>query len=263
MGKKNKGKSKNKKQPAWKRYVKDPDNKSWKKKSDYKDSKKRWNNSARAQRNPRGLQEFKIREAAYKDSRAAAKSGGNNKGNNNSSSQPAKYDRSSGEFKDIKGALGEDIQAGNDAAQSLQNQEVPMGNDQPVGIGGWPSSLDDLFIKQQKEFDLEMIEVQDKFNATVGSLQGELSDAKDSYAQANQFMTQQVEAANAARRAAEQRAYNMRNAFVPQANPTALSVSYGDQRRTTRRAENNQLSDLTILSGLGTTANPLAGLQLA
>jgi hypothetical protein len=261
MGKKNK--SKNKKQPAWKQYVKNPDSKSWKKKSDYKASKKKWNNSANQRKQPAGFKDFKIREAAYKDSRAAAKSGGNNNRNNNNSSKPAKYDRSSGEFSDIKGALGEDIQAGNDAAQSLQNQEVPMGNDQPVSIGGWPSSLDDLFIQQQEQYNSQMAEMQDQFNSQIGGLQGQLSEAQSAYAQANQFMTQQIEASNAARLAAEQRAYNMRNAFVPQANPTALSVSYGDQRRTARRAENNQLSDLTILSGLGTTSNPLAGLQLA
>ena len=56
----------------------------------------------------------------------------------------------------------------------------------------------------------------------------------------------------------------MLNAFVPQANPTTETVAYGDERTdTTRKRRNNQLSDLSILSGLGPTANPLAGLQLA
>jgi predicted flap endonuclease-1-like 5' DNA nuclease len=94
-------------------------------------------------------------------------------------------------------------------------------------------------------------------------LQDELAGAKEAYASANTYMQQQLQASNAARAAAEQRAYNMRNAFVPQANPNALSISYGDQRSTARKKENNQLSDLTILSGVGTTSNPLAGLQLA
>ena len=76
-------------------------------------------------------------------------------------------------------------------------------------------------------------------------------------------MQQQLQSAAAAQQAAEQRALNMRNAFVPQANPSAMSVAYGDQRRMARNRNNNQLSDLTIMSGLGTASNPLAGLQLA
>ena len=76
-------------------------------------------------------------------------------------------------------------------------------------------------------------------------------------------MEDQLKSANAARSAAEKRASNLRNAFVPTANPNALSVLYGDNRRADRRREDNQLSDLSILSGLGTTSNPLAGLQLA
>ena len=55
----------------------------------------------------------------------------------------------------------------------------------------------------------------------------------------------------------------MRNAFVPGANPNALSVGYGDGRKKKRQTEDNLLSDLTLMSGLGTQSNPLAGLQLA
>ena len=65
-------------------------------------------------------------------------------------------------------------------------------------------------------------------------------------------MQAQLQSATAAAQAAEQRAANMRNAFVPQANPSAMSVAYGDQRKTNRNQANNQLSDLTIMSGLGT-----------
>lgn len=81
---------------------------------------------------------------------------------------------------------------------------------------------------------------------------------------ANAAMQQQLAAANAARQAAEQRAANMRNAFVPQANPTATSAGYGDQRKSFNRdTATNALSSMTILSGLGTASSPLAGLQLA
>ena len=261
MGKKNN--KKNRKQPAWKKYVKNPDSKSWKKKSDYKESKRQWNNSAKKQRQPAAFNAFKIREAAYKDSRSSQKNN-NKRSNNNNNAKAQKYDRSSGEFSDIKGALGEDIAAGNRAAEQLANRDVLMGErDQVVTTPGFPSALEDLFIQQQQENAALLTEMQEGFNNQIGGLQGQLADAQSAYASAENYMNQQLQASNAARFAAEQRAYNMRNAFVPQANPNALSISYGDQRTTARKKENNQLSDLTILSGVGATSNPLAGLQLA
>lgn len=260
MGKKNKSKKK----PAWKRYVKDPDKKTWKKKSDYKDSKKRWGNSREQARRPAAFSAFKIREAAYKDS-GGGRNSNKRRNNNNNKSRSEKYDRSSGEFSDIKGALGEDIAAGNAAAEDLRDRDVLMGEpDQTVTTPGFPSSLQDLFIEQQEQNNAALEELQEGFNTQIGGLQGQLADAESAYSSANSFMQQQLEASNAARLAAEQRAYNMRNAFVPQANPNALSISYGDQRTNNqRKKENNQLSDLTILSGVGATSNPLAGLQLA
>lgn len=163
--------------------------------------------------------------------------------------------RTSGKYSDIKGALREDEAAGYAMADGLAGKDI--------AIGGWPSALEDLLLQQQNAFNDQLMNMQYNFNNQLGGLQGQLASANQAYAQAQQGMQAQLASAEAARQAAEQRAMNMRNAFVPQANPTALSVSYGDQRTSTRRAENNQLSDLTILSGLGTASAPLAGLQLA
>ena len=94
-----------------------------------------------------------------------------------------------------------------------------------------------------------------KYGIQITDLQGALSNSQ-----------QQYQTAEAARLLAENRADNLRNAFVPEANPTATGVSYGDDRQTAtaaRRPKDNRLSDLAILSGLGTESNPLAGLQLA
>ena len=113
-------------------------------------------------------------------------------------------------------------------------------------------TLEDLLIQQQATFD-----------ARINELQGQLGQADQAYVNAQNQMQAQLQAATAATQSAEQRAANMRNAFIPQANPSAMSVAYGDQRKNNRSQANNQLSDLTIMSGLGTASNPLAGLQLA
>ena len=57
---------------------------------------------------------------------------------------------------------------------------------------------------------------------------------------------------------------NMQRARVPEAEENAFSAQIGDQREdTTREKESNRLSDLSILSGLGTQSSPTAGLSLA
>ena len=91
----------------------------------------------------------------------------------------------------------------------------------------------------------------------------DLGDLADGFAQANTYISDQAAASADAYAAAENRATNLANAFVPNANPNANSINYGDYRRRNRRKEDNQLSDLSILSDVGDSTNPLAGLQLA
>ena len=96
------------------------------------------------------------------------------------------------------------------------------------------------------------------------SLQNEeLGSLNDNFAATNQYLTDEIASANAAVEEANRRANNMRTAFTPGANPNAMSILAGDYRRSRRRREDNQLSDLNILSDLGTNKNPLSGLQLA
>ena len=139
------------------------------------------------------------------------------------------------------------------------------GGDGGGGGGGGPT-LEEILAEQQRLADDRLQEVSDEYTAELDGLNlriDDLGSINDNWAAANAFMQEQMLSANAARDLAEQRASNMRNAFVPNANPTALSVLYGDNRKGGRRQQDNQLSDLSILSGLGTNSNPLAGLQLA
>lgn len=143
--------------------------------------------------------------------------------------------------------------------QENPNAWTPPGDEQPSGGDDYswidqPVTVNPIadYIPQSDPFADQMAELQAAYNNQLAELQGQQS-----------FFNQQLSTANAARADAENRANNMRNAFVPQANPTALSAAYGDDRSSTRQRNNNQLSDLSILSGLGTTSNPLAGLQLA
>ena len=143
-----------------------------------------------------------------------------------------------------------------------QIQEYLASNPQP-GSPSDQSPLSDLLIQQSDQFNTEIAGLKSGYDQQISALTGQLSQANNAYTAAQNLMQQQLNSATAARNAAEQRATNMRNAFVPQANPTALSVLYGDARKTDRDRNQNQLSDLKILSGLGTASNPLAGLQLA
>ena len=90
-------------------------------------------------------------------------------------------------------------------------------------------------------------------------------------AQFNQQLAfQQEQAARAEALAAEQAriAENQANAFVPAPNPSAQSVAAGDDREEllstpTKKKKQTEVDDLSIISGIGSQGNPLAGLQIA
>lgn len=116
------------------------------------------------------------------------------------------------------------------------------------------------------------------FDTRYGNLQQQANDRYNSLNQVlisrtNSF-NQQLEDAAAQNTelqglyAEQQRlAANQATAYVPDANPGAQSAAAGDDRAnlfsTTAKKKTNELNSLSILSGLGTQANPLAGLQIA
>ena len=127
------------------------------------------------------------------------------------------------------------------------------------------------FDLQQGAFDTALTGMNEQLALQQGEFATALTGLNDQMAQqqtdfntAQAFTQEQLSNANAAFLLQQQRNANLQNAYVPGANPNALSVGYGDNRKNKKRQEsNNQLSDLTLMSGLGTQSNPLAGLQLA
>ena len=190
-------------------------------------------------------------EAYVRGNSSSGKGSGSGSSSNNKDAN-----RSSGEFYDIVAALGQDTAQGLAAAQAFQSLAIPQSP-----FGGMTASN---ALASSGGMAAPAAPAAPAQPSGLSAYEQLISDLQIQSAQMNDSLTQQLNAANAAREDAERRAANMRNAFVPQANPTATAASYGDQRPTTeRRSSNNSLSDLNILSGLGTKTNPLAGLQLA
>ena len=268
----------------------------YKNKKEYKEDKRKWNNGRMQARMQGGYQDFKVREAAWLQMQALKDD--DKKKSKSKSKSDKKPDRGSGKFEDIKGALKNDAKKGSDAAKDLASKQVAADNKRIKELESLILSQKNQFSKQQQAFTSQLADLKLGFADQLGQYQSQISDykgligdMKSDYAQSlnsleNRYdkkvgqlggtidtlqgqltnSQQQFQTAESARLFAENRADNLRSAFVPQANPTATSVSYGDDREavtTTRKARDNRLSDLTVLSGLGTAANPLAGLQLA
>ena len=90
-----------------------------------------------------------------------------------------------------------------------------------------------------------------------------LGDIADGFSATNNYLTSELSTANAAVEEANRRTNNLKTAFTPGANPNAMSILAGDYRKSRRRREDNALSDLSILTDLGSNKNQLSGLQLA
>ena len=93
-------------------------------------------------------------------------------------------------------------------------------------------------------------------NTTLGTI-------ADDFKATNTYLTAELATANAQVTEANKRAANLKTAFTPGANPNAMSILAGDYRKSRRRREDNALSDLSVLTDLGTNKNQLSGLQLA
>ena len=142
--------------------------------------------------------------------------------------------------------------------------EYGIGNQAP-SIEGQRSVGDELAeitAAYQLQYENDMAGYQDQISA-MGMQVNALGSMADGYAATNQYLQDELNSANAALTAADQRAKNIANSFVPEANPNALSVLAGDFRKSRRKKEDNQLSDLAVLTDVGSNESPLAGLQLA
>lgn len=176
-------------------------------------------------------------------------SGGNNGGNNNQNDP----------YQDLR----DQIDSAQQTITDLQNQQADP----------YPN-LDELLAQQQAQAAAQ----QEAMAAQAAQQQQVLQDLMIQQQQA--YDTQMADArrqqeAMAAQAAEAQRqAMAVQNAYVPGLEPTAAAPALGDARNRVRSAANNTLSNLAILTGLGTsggvtatpaasTASPLAGLQIA
>ena len=96
----------------------------------------------------------------------------------------------------------------------------------------------------------------------LGSLQGQIEQQSAAFAQAQQQFGSALAAQQAQFQEQSNQFANFQNARVPAAEKTAAAEfdSLGVDRSRTKKSP---LSSLAIVSGLGTQANPLSGLQLA
>lgn len=296
---KKRNKKKNNKKPAWKRYL--SSNKSWKSKKDMKRADKAWKNSAKRQRQPAAAARHDARVQAYRDQ---LKTNKNSKKRNNNKRRSApvnnKAPRDTGKYEDIRRAQAEDRKAGQKMAEQIKNMQARTGGISPEV----QKQLDNLTLanntltnqvntqaaaaaESAAASEANQTAWQTQLNNTVTDYQGRLDDqaqaSADAMARMEQMMMQQQRQAAQAQAllqsqllstqnalSTQQRmSANLANAYVPQAEQSAQTVAYGDSRRRFgRRARDNSLSDLSIVSGVGggtpsLASSALTGLQIA
>ena len=169
------------------------------------------------------------------------------------------------------------LDAANQATEDIRNKSVDDLNAITIGF---TDSLNALraqsdqrigelqgFINQQRSsFDSQIAAQRTNFQTLLTSQADEFAIQRD---QLNGLLITSQEANTALQGTVEEQnriASNQANAYVPDANPNAMGATAGDDREqlfsTTRKKSRNQLDDLSLLTGVGTQGNPLAGLQL-
>jgi hypothetical protein len=160
------------------------------------------------------------------------------------------FDRGSGEFEDIIGSLQDDIAAANQRAQDFADQQAQ-------GIADNTAALN-------AQFEERLARLTEGFNTRYGQLESVFEKQTASMMQFQQQMQGQMQQAQNSYNQQVQMMQNIQNSRVPVAEENAFTAQIGDQREdSSRDKENNRLSDLSILSGLGTSSNPTSGLSLA
>ena len=167
--------------------------------------------------------------------------------------QSSTPDRATGEYSDIIGSLQIDQQAAAAQAAQYAAQQAQQYQTQTAALTA--------------SFENQISQLNEANAANINSLNSKYDEQT---AQFNEFQTlaaDQLATAEANYQEQQRMVGNLQSAFVPEANPNAFNAAIGDQRSDdSRPRRNNRLSDLSslsIVSGLGTTSNPLSGLQLA
>ena len=122
-------------------------------------------------------------------------------------------------------------------------------------------------------YEDKLAERETYWNQTVGDINKANADAmtrmealmlqqQKSADSTQKLLEMQLSSTQTALQDQQQKSANLARAYVPEAETAATSVSYGDQRTTTRRRQANSLNDLSIVTGVG-SSNSLSGLTLA
>ena len=161
--------------------------------------------------------------------------------------------RSTGEYNDIIGSLQIDQAAGIAQANELAARQAEQ----------YQSQTDAL----TASFESQISNLNEANAANIAGLNAQYDQQAAEFADFQAVAAGQLAAAEANYQEQQRMVGNLQSAFVPEANPNAFNASVGDQRADDSRPKrSNNLSDLSalsIVSGLGTAANPLSGLQLA
>lgn len=133
-------------------------------------------------------------------------------------------------------------------------------------------NLDELLAQQQAQAAAQQEAMAAQAAQQQQALQDLMIQQQQAYETQMADARRQQEAMAAEAAEAQRQAMAVQNAYVPGLEPTAAAPALGDARNRVRSAANNTLSNLAILTGLGTsagvtatpaTATPLAGLQIA
>ena len=161
--------------------------------------------------------------------------------------------RSTGEYDDIINSLQIEQQAANEQAEQLRQRQAEQ--------------YQADFSAMSATYQQQIGQLNTANAANLESLSLQYDQQTQAFNEFQDLAASQLATADANYKDQLRMTENLYTAFVPEPNPSAFTASVGDQRtETSRKTQNNKLSDLSslsIISGLGTASNPLSGLQLA
>ena len=160
------------------------------------------------------------------------------------------------------------IRLANEQTDALRNQIGQIQTDNQAKLDQIArdnaATIESILVQNRTDMDNLTTSLTDSFNTTLNqqnnawesrygdlmgnynTIQGELNTISQAYDAQTRMMG------------------NLSRAATPSANASAEVPTLGDNRNNpARRAENNNLSSLAILTGLGSAGNPMSGLQLA
>ena len=166
------------------------------------------------------------------------------------------------------------------SSKSYEEKLMQMGLQQQQSVAAWEkqqqqkaAAYQNQLAKAQAGYQKQLQQMQSSNKAAMQELQAKNQTAlqqmqammlsqQQAAANTQQLLQSQLSTAQSALTEQKRVSSNLANAYVPEAEETADTIVYGDSRQQERKQKNNQLSDLSIVSGVG-TAGSLAGLQLA